>query len=561
MPTSGMSTERSMSQRAPRPESSERPLLAIIPARGGSKGVPNKNLRLLGDRPLLAYSLDCVTEAGIADRLVVSSESEEILRWVELRGHETLRRPAHLATDEATVSDVAAYVADELDWTGDVGVFQPTSPFRRPETVVAGLERFRESGADSLGSCVREHRGFWYDEHDDLGRARPLFKERVNRQWARHPVFRETGALQFVTAEALRKGRQVAAERHLLFETAREEALDIDTNEDLVIARRRLDQGTVIFRLRANTEIGSGHIYHCLQLADELADQRLHFLLRDCDPFVYRLIEENGYTHRTETDLAEDLSALRGPEGNVVVNDVLDTTEREILIQRSGGFRVVNVEDLGPGAKLADWVVNALYPVSNGAAGHVVTGPEYTTLRSEFFHLPRREPRRDPERILITFGGTDPGSLAARCARLLVDRVDAEVRVVLGAGAQTERFPEKAVVLPHVRSMAAEMLASDLVITAAGRTVYEAAAVGTPVAVLAQGAREATHSHLSYSSGVVFLGIGPLVDDQHVVGVVERLLADYSLRVELSERLRKSVDPLGAARIGHKIRAMLKGLS
>ena len=138
--------------------------------------------------------------------------------------------------------------------------------------------------------------------------------------------------------------------------------------------------------------------------------------------------------------------------------------------------------------------------------------------------------------------------------------MDCDIRVVVGHGAADVDFPEGVTVLRQVRSMAAEMLAADLILTSAGRTVYEAAAVGTPVAVLAQAARDATHSHLDYRSGVVFLGIGPLTDDVHVIGVVQRLLADPRLRAELSERLQASLDGRGATRIAHRIRAMIGGL-
>ena len=107
-------------------------------------------------------------------------------------------------------------------------------------------------------------------------------------------------------------------------------------------------QGTIIFRLRATERIGSGHAYHCLQLADELADQHIRFLFVDCDPWVAPLIAEHGYQYRHETDLAQDLHELAPAGPRLVVNDVLDTTEHEILIQRTAGFRVVNIEDLGP---------------------------------------------------------------------------------------------------------------------------------------------------------------------------------------------------------------------
>ena len=155
-----------------------------------------------------------------------------------------------------------------------------------------------------------------------------------------------------------------------------DEGLDIDTNEDLIAARSRMARGTVVFRICANQRVGSGHLHHCLQLADELADHRLRFLLRDCDAFVADLLDEHGYEHRTESDLRGDLAALADePAPNLVVNDVLDTSEEEILIERAAGYRVVNVEDLGRGTRFADWVVNALYPVSDDGSVNFAVGP------------------------------------------------------------------------------------------------------------------------------------------------------------------------------------------
>jgi CMP-N-acetylneuraminic acid synthetase/spore coat polysaccharide biosynthesis predicted glycosyltransferase SpsG len=539
---------------------SDRSLLAIVPARGGSKGVPFKNMRRLGDRPLIAYTVEAVLAAGVADRVVISSDFDQALRWAELHGHEVHERPAHLADDGATISDMAADLAASLGWTGDVGVFQPTSPLRSATSIRRAVDAFRASGADSMASAVREPHLFWLDSEGDLSRAEPLFGERLNRQFANHRVLRETGSIQLVRASVLAEGGQMVAARHELFEVPADEALDIDTVEDLVLARRQLERGTVVFRVRANARIGSGHVHHCLQLADELADQRLRFLLYDCDPFVEDLVREHGYEFLTETDLAADLPALAGAGSRVLVNDVLDTQETEVLLQRSLGFRVVNIEDLGPGAKVADWVVNALYPTDSDGAGNVACGPRYATLRGEFSNLPAKVIRAEPQRILISFGGTDPGNLALRCAGLLAGKVDCEIRVVVGHGAADVDFPDGVTVIHRVRSMAAEMLDADLILTSAGRTVYEAAAVGTPVAVLAQAARDATHSHLDYKSGVVFLGIGPLTDDVHVEGVVQRLLADPVLRAELSERLQGSLDGRGATRIAHRIRAMLGGL-
>lgn len=535
-------------------------LLAIVPARSGSKGVPGKNMRMVGGRPLIAHTVSALKRSGVVDQLLVSSDDDRVLHWAETRGYETHRRPESLAGDEATISQVAAHIADELDWQDDVGVFQPTSPLRSSDSIARAVARFRESSVDSLASCVREDHLFWLDEDGDLSHAKPLFEARVNRQYAQSSVLRETGSIQLVRALALRQGRQVVTDNHMLLEIDGAESLDIDTHQDLELARRLLEQGTVVFRLRANATVGSGHLFHCLQLAEELSDQRLRFLLSDCDPFVAQELDRRGYKYLEESVLSENLAELAATDRRVIVNDVLDTSEQDVLLERTAGYAVVNIEDLGPGARFADWVVNALYPAPATTAEHFSWGAAFATLREEFHDLPPKEIRTTPERVLITFGGTDPAGLALRCSHLLADWLPQEVRVIVGPGAEADGFPERAVVLKRVQSMAEEMLEADVILTSAGRTVYEAAAVGTPVVVLAQNAREATHAHLSYDHGVIALGIGPLVDDVHITSVIDRLLGDAQLRGELSQRLRGSVDNGGAARIAHRIRAILKGL-
>ncbi len=181
------------------------PLLAIVPARGGSRGVPFKNMRLLGQQPLIVHTLETIRAAGVADRLMVSSDDEDILEWVQMHGYEIHRRPSELARSEATISEVAAHVADQFDWKGDVGVFQPTSPFRSTESLVAAVAEFRSADVDSLASCVRESHLCWLvGEDGDLARATPLFAARVNRQYGHHRVVRETGSIQLVRAPVLR---------------------------------------------------------------------------------------------------------------------------------------------------------------------------------------------------------------------------------------------------------------------------------------------------------------------------------------------------------------------
>lgn len=531
------------------------PVLGIVPARGGSKGVPGKNMRLLAGRPMLGYTLEAAQQSGVVDRLIVSSDDPRIRRWAALHGHETMDRGGALAGDEATIAAVAADVADRLDWSGTVAVFQPTSPLRSAESIASAYKTFVESGCDSLSSVIRSPHLHWYSADGAIESAAPLYAERVNRQYARHGVYLENGAIQFVSAAVLRSDRTMVSARHRLHELPPDEAVDIDTFDDFDAVRRRLERGVVVFRVKANATVGSGHLFHCLQLAEELADHEVRFLLVDCDPFVTEILDQRGLDHRPQTDLGADLAATAA--ARVVVNDVLDTSEAEVLVQRAAGWKVVNIEDLGPGARYADWVVNALYPPAELDTA-VATGARYAPLRTEFAGLPAPVVRETPERVLVTFGGTDPSQLGPRVARVLAGSVGASVRVVEGPGTAPSSYPAGVDVVRDVESMAAEMVEADVVVTSAGRTVFEAAATGTPVVAIAQNARETTHSHLGAETGVLFLGLGAMVSDEQIRDTVTGLLQSVELRAELSERLRAAIDCRGAERIGDGIRDLLR---
>jgi CMP-N-acetylneuraminic acid synthetase/spore coat polysaccharide biosynthesis predicted glycosyltransferase SpsG len=532
------------------------PVFGLVPARGGSSTLPRKNMRTVGGRPLLAHTIAAIRTSRAVDELVVSTDDQAIRTWAELHGCKIHSRSAELATDEADLGELAAVVAEEFAVTGILGVFPPTNPFRSAATIDAAVRRFRQSYADSLSTCVRTERVHWYAPSGSLEGATKLGGPESTSLGAEGGLFRDNGAIYLVDAATLRARRRLVTDAHVLFEMSPSESLRVDRATDLVEARRRVNRGLVVFRVRADKATGSGHVFHCLQLADELADQHVSFLLKDCEAWVEEMIRRFNYSAVTEQNLAIDLERLASSNARVVVNDVLDTSETEVLIQRGLGYKVVNIEDLGPGSRFADWVVNALYrPVTT--VPQAAWGPRYATLRDEFQDLPPKTIRDQATRVLITFGGTDPAGLACRCVRILNEHKGIKLHVILGPGTPSGSFPDEVTVSRSLPSMAQAMLESDIVLTSAGRTVYEAARTGTPVIVLAQNAREATHAHLGYESGVVFLGIGPLVPDEQIMEVVSRMLDDTPLRRELSRRLQSSIDDGGTRRVGAGIRELL----
>jgi len=134
--------------------------IGVIPARGGSKGVPRKNLRPLLGRPLIAWSIDAAKQSKLLDHFVVSTEDPEIAAVARQEGAEVLARPPELATDDATTKAVLQHVVEVLG-PEELVVLQPTSPVRVDHLVDRTIWRFLETGADTLATGFISYQYEW----------------------------------------------------------------------------------------------------------------------------------------------------------------------------------------------------------------------------------------------------------------------------------------------------------------------------------------------------------------------------------------------------------------
>lgn len=136
-------------------------VLALIPARGGSKGIPGKNIKLLAGKPLIHYTLECAIAAKIFDRIVVSTDSPEIAAAASLPGIDVpFMRPPALAGDETAMLDVIDHALAELEKSGFtpaiVALLQPTSPLRSVEALRSAIQKLQESPELDSVVSVRE---------------------------------------------------------------------------------------------------------------------------------------------------------------------------------------------------------------------------------------------------------------------------------------------------------------------------------------------------------------------------------------------------------------------
>ena len=214
--------------------------LAVIPARGGSRRVPGKNIRPLGGRPALAYTIDAALESGVFDRVVVSTDSPEVATVARSCGADVpFIRDSGLADDVTPVSLATHDALLRLDPSGraftHVAQLMANCPLRTAADVAASYAQFRGSGARSQISVTRFgwQNPWWAMRRDEQFVLDPMFPAQMAERSQDLPaLFCPTGAIWWIQAAILRAERTFHVAGRSGWEIAWERAVDIDTEDD-----------------------------------------------------------------------------------------------------------------------------------------------------------------------------------------------------------------------------------------------------------------------------------------------------------------------------------------
>ena len=219
-------------------------MLAVIPARGGSKGVPGKNIKELAGKPMIAYTIEAAVESEVFEKVIVSTDSREIADVARAFGAEIpFLRPEEIAGDLVSSDDVILHALDFYRKQGvtyqEICKLQPTSPLRNAEHIKGAYQLFKEKAAESLVSvCECEHSPLWAGKIGEDLRLDNFIAEEVKRACRQDmpTYYRLNGAIYMARAESFYRNKNFLGANSIAYIMSQTESIDIDSYLDFEIA-------------------------------------------------------------------------------------------------------------------------------------------------------------------------------------------------------------------------------------------------------------------------------------------------------------------------------------
>ncbi|SFR86504.1 cytidylyltransferase domain-containing protein [[Clostridium] aminophilum] len=485
-------------------------ILAIIPARAGSRGIPNKNIRIIGGHPLVYYSIMNAVNSKMVTDVIVSTDSPEVRIIAQQMGVSVHWRDESLCGDAVTLDAVIADAIPKDQVWDYVVTMQPTSPTLRVETLDDAIQYAIDNDLDTVISAINAPHLSWGEKD---GKKVPNYKERLNRQYL-PPCYIETGAFVIARSTVVTPKSRIGSKVDI-YEVPEDESQDVDTFEDLRSVAATLYRQKVGIYVNGNNKRGIGHIYRALEIADEFyVKPDIFYDTNQTDPRVFgntkhNLIPVNG--------IAELYQICKEKQYTIFINDILTTSIDYMIGLRSvmPNSKIVNFEDDGEGTCKADLVFNALFHDED--LPQIKAGEKYYISGKTFMFYEPIHISDEVKRIFISFGGADPQNYSDRLLHMISKPVYKNYQFVVVLGRAKHNVDslmefnkyENIEVLYDVSNMPELMTSCDIGVTSRGRTGYELAILGIPSIAMAQNKREEKHGFVCNENGFSYIGLNP----------------------------------------------------
>ena len=484
-------------------------ILAVIPARAGSKSIPNKNIRIIGGHPLIYYSIKNALSSSLITDVVVSTDSPEVRIIAQQMGAQCKWRNADLCGDAVSLDPVIYDAIPEGKWDYVV-TMQPTSPTLTVETLDNAIRYAIVNNVDTLISAVNAPHLSWGIKD---GKVVPNYEKRLNRQYL-PPCYMETGAFVVSKRDVVTSDTRIG-ENVSIFEIPDKEAYDVDTFNDLKNVANTFNSGKVAIYVNGNNKRGIGHIYRALEIADEFyVKPDIYYDKNQTDRQVFGKTTHNLLP---VDGIAELYNICKEKQYSIFINDILTTSIDYMIGLRSvlPNAKIINFEDDGEGVIKADLVINALY--RDAEFPQIKAGEKYYICGKTFLFYNPIEIKEQVKKVFIAFGGADPQNYSDRLLKIVSKSEYGKYQFVVVLGRAKNNVEalleynkyQNIEVLYDVANMPELMTSCDIAFTSRGRTGYELALLGIPSVAMAQNHREEKHGFVCNENGFTYIGLNP----------------------------------------------------
>ncbi len=506
-------------------------ILAIIPARAGSRGIPNKNIRLVAGKPLAYYSINNALKSKYITDVIVTTDSGAVKTLSQQMGAKVHWRDEALCKDDITL-DAVIYDAIPKDINWDyIVTMQPTSPTLKVNTLDKAIESSIKNKYDTVISAINKPHLSWKEEN---GKIVANYEKRLNRQYL--PAnFLETGAFVIskynIVTEFTRIGSNVT-----VYNLPETEAQDVDTYTDLAAVSFLLDNKKVAIYVNGNNKRGMGHIYRALEISDEFYTKPdIFYDINQTDKSIFGKTTHNLIAVNGLHDLFE--KSKKG-KYDIFINDILSTSIDYMIALKTvlPNAKIINFEDDGEGTVKSDLTFNALYGYMHN--NNIFSGEKYYICNKMFTFYNPIEVREKVESIFISFGGADPQNYSDRLLEIVKGEEYKNYNFYMALGRAKQNVEalmkynkyNNINVYYDVENMPELMSKCDIAITSRGRTGYELAILGIPTIAMSQNPREEKHNFVSGDNGFDYIGLNP--SD-------EIIKANLDMYINLSKKARE----------------------
>ena len=473
-------------------------LILIIARSGGTKNVSKQNLRLVNGKPLLYYVLKTAKSCENC-HTVVSTDSDEIMEYVEFFGGSVIKRSKTLTKDETSLEKIGIDTLNKLRGSNNnfkkCLIIHPHFPLIKRSTI----QKFFKS----INKNTKVVFGYEFDKYTKENFGNLQDKKKILQESKN--IVKLKKIVSFECKQLLKNkkfDKQVSG-----IPLTQEEIFSPNNYHDFATLENVLNMKKIIVRVDGDINIGLGHVYNMLTVLNNIRNEDILIVMNQKKSLGKQKFLEHLYNVKFFSTNQEFWKIIKKFKPDIIFNDILNTEKNYIKKLKSLGLFVVNFEDLGEGRKYADLVFNPIFESKN-ELHHEYYGSEYACVRDEFRVFSRTKQKKKFSKIAITLGGVDKKNNSLKILSIIKKfgiLKNIKIEIILGLG-----FDHKEKILKFTREMnmqgydihiiekvellSKHMIDCDFVVTSNGRTVFEVASLGIPLISLSVNKRERQHN-------------------------------------------------------------------